>query len=134
MRREEEITREVSFQPVTGNIASPAAYYGDILDLRTYNEAGEETRQFIAGEEVRLEIYYTVTRRNGLGAWLAWHAKVKVYDDTGKLLGDETTTFTMAPWTEIDTEPVEPWKTPMVVKFKMPNKDFVGRVELWVGG
>lgn len=63
-----------------------------------------------------------------------WHAKALAYDDLNKKLAGDSSYFTMAPWTAIDIEPVAPWISPMVMQFKMPNKDFVGRIDLVCGG
>lgn len=111
-----------------------AFYSGTIMDLRTYNSRGELSYLFDYREEVTLKLYYYVTRTNGLSAWLTWHAKAFAYDDLGVLLDSDGAYFTMAPWTATDTEPANLWYNPITLKFRMPAKNFIGKVDLWAGG
>jgi len=110
-----------------------AEYSGEILDLKAFLH-DVETYRFKPGDPVELKVYYEVKRRNGVEAWFAWHAMVRVFDDLNNFLGEDETGFNMAPWTEEDTGPADPWHQPMYIKFTMPNRDILVLAELWAGG
>ena len=113
-------------------ITASLSYTGDILGVRTYDPQENWTTIFTPGDKVELMVYYNTTRHDGWSEQM-WAAGIVVFDDVGKELGHDSETFYTAPWTESDTNPKHPWEEPLAVKFTMPNKTFVGIVELYAG-
>ena len=101
-----------------------ASYSGRVIEIIS------EKARYAAGEAVRAKVRLEVERVEGLTAWLAWHARVKVFVD-GVLKDEDETTFSIAPWTTYDRQE---HTTRWFNLGAMPARNMTGRVEIWCGG
>ena len=101
-----------------------ANYSGQVLEVIP------EKASYAEGELVRAKVHFTASRSNSLTAWLAWHARVKIYVGS-TLVDQDETTFSIAPWTGADTQD---HTTRYFNLGAMPAQAMAGRVEILCGG